>query len=357
MLYNQLIMVSTDTEAFIAADQVFMAESREMTSLDLLELHRDNLFSAVETADDELDRPVVAEFFDRAHDWLTNNTDPGRTRLGAVRRDLDKAVGACAWRKLDIPSEIPQSAATFDLFRQHGMGPRADYYEYAVGMHDGLGAVYGGDDREQALVKIFGDGIELAHTGIYGLLRTRDIIRQGDDIASAAEPLQQALASSLGIQRRMADAYREVGAAFVALRVTRYFRAIKYDGGAYEGPNPSHSGFLTFDRLVVGSVRRFLSDKPKLAAQYQYRESDVPPHHKDLLAVIEGSDDVDIIEMTAGTALEPTARALLASLRKTKVTHKSYADAGLVAAGKKLTHPDDDVLGPTIDHVRSLAHQ
>lgn len=345
-------MKSIDLNGFIAADTAFIDMHGKAADLDPLRVHQDGLIKDLQSTDPGSRVRATSDVFERADHWIQTYPGTNLPALTAVRRDLDKATGSAVQRKQDIIAEIPASRSVFDFLIGHDGNPRASFYEYVLAAPPADGFTYTGERNERALLDLFRDSIVSAHYGVYGLLRARDALSRGDT-ASATEPLTQAFDSAITMQRHMVSAYREVGPEFVAQRLTRYLGPIKHGAENFEGPNPSHSGFITFDRLVVGSVARLLQPRPALAEQFAYRQHDLPGHHTELLDDLEMHEAASIVELTQGTKLHETAQKITVALRKQKVVHQSYADKGLRAKNKQLTADEPDVLSDTINFIRT----
>ncbi|HEX8182129.1 MAG TPA: hypothetical protein VF575_00840 [Candidatus Saccharimonadales bacterium] len=348
-------MLSITSEQFIALDNAFLHAHADAAKLDPLNASNDNLFEQLQSEDPSSNTSTTAmELFSRSNDWITEHRDADETSLIALRRDLDKATGALVLRKVTKLTEAVTSNYAFDYFIQRGMNPRANFYDYAASMPANLGATYTGEAAEIALLTIFDNTIQLAHNGIHNLLDARNAVSDGNN-ELANDRLLEVLRSTTEMQSLMADTYRQVGPEFVSNRLTRYLGPITIGDKNYEGPNPSHSGLMTFDRLVVGSLYELMANNLSLASQFAYREQDIPSHHKALLKSLNNSPDANksIVELTRGTPMHEIAREITVSLRKQKVAHKSYADKGLSAKGKSLTAAEPDMLSDTIKLVRA----
>jgi len=340
-----------EIERFIAADTAYFAHLEQIGSLDPLEVRSSGKLEAFQTREASASNlPIAAEL---AHVAIAKFEDPDTTieERHAVRRDFDKVLGHFVSTKTTLPEEVQTEVRTAASYFSN---PRANIYDYTLGNHAETAGTYTGDDREIRLIEIFGDSITETHLGLRALLHARHALREGSD-REAIDGLEQTLEHVTNMHKPMIATYRDVGPAFVAQEVTRFLGPVKLDDKRYEGPNPSHSGFVTLDRFVYGNFEPLFAQQPFLREQFAYRMSDMPTHLTRAINNADTSHDNDsIVDLGKARSHQHTeiATEIAARIRKFKVVHKSYADKGLGAKGNTLTSDEPDVLSESINFAR-----
>lgn len=300
--------------------------------------------------------PAVLEAARRLREWQTDNPEPSAAAGRIMRRDFDKVIGSFVARKQMIFAQVPELYEPLrQLITPDIPTPRADFYAYTLGAGEIHDTSYTADDREHNLIEIFTSSIESAHDALHATLLARVALRNGNTPA-AATSLETARMHVETMHRPMVDVYRSVGPGFVANEVTRYLVGIGIDGGHYEGPNPSHSGFMALDRFVLGSFEPMYIGRPYLETQYAFRLSDMPPHLLEIMSAADRlSDTESLADLTQLHAPEhaDTAADITRRIRKFKVMHKSYADKGLEAKGGTLSSDEPDLLSDAVQFART----
>lgn len=344
------------TDTFIECDGSFRSSLFDAADTDPLSLHSDGIFAELQGKQGSVPIFAVKETAERLDRWQDENPETTAAEGRIMRRDLDKAIGAFAARKEKIFEHVPSLYRPLQrLITPTIPTPRADFYAYTLGAGKQHDTSYSGDVREHNLIDIFTQSIEAAHDALQSTLLARMALRHGNQPA-AADALESALESTKEMHRPMVEVYRSVGPDFVANEVTRYLVGIPIGSGYYEGPNPSHSGFMALDRFVLGSFEPMYADKPYFEKHYMFRLSDMPPHLKELMTGANCFEDTQsLVELALIHAPDVTdlAADITKRIRKFKVIHKSYADKGLKAKGGTLSEDEPDLLSDAVQYART----
>lgn len=337
-------MMSIDrAQQFAAEDERFFSRLYQAKSQDTLGFRTDGALEPFQGLDAQPTSQDVITAQQRLNVW---GTPPfrGESEHIAARRDFDKIIGAYVAHKDKLPHEL--QLVIHETLGADGHSPRSDFYDYAIANRPDLEGTYTGDPREIRLIEIFGASITAAHHALRAVVIARALLRQRHGV-KAGEKINDAIDYLGEMHAPMIQAYRDVGPEFVAKGVTRFIGPIEVMDAVYEGPNPSHSGFVALDRFVLGSFDRVLHNDEGLQKQHAYRVSDLPPHLKELIDDAEDKeDDQSLLRLTEeyAPALSVAALEAITRIRKFKVIHKSYADKGLIAKKKALTPDEPDVL-------------
>lgn len=339
------------TERFIATDTAYFTNLEHIKALDPLDVRASGTLEAFQTREASTASTDAAAELASATIGVLENPGSSMEERRAIRRDFDKVLGHFVSTKVKLSTEVRNAVR---IASNYFPNPRTNIYDYTLGNHAETSGTYTGDDREIRLIEIFGTSITAAHLGLHALLRARLALREGSDQEASAE-LEQTLGHVIDMHKPMIATYRDVGPAFVAQEVTRFLGPITLDDKRYEGPNPSHSGFVALDRFTYGNFEPLFAQQPFLRDQFAYRMSDMPTHLIDAINEADTDHDNDgIVDLSKARSPKHAeiATEIATRIRKFKVVHKSYADKGLGAKGNTLTSEEPDVLSESINFAR-----
>lgn len=287
----------------------------------------------------------------------------------ACFRDIDKVFGYFSRTRSAIPEAIQNAISRTP---QAHPRPRANAYDFYIGSSENLPPhhLYTGDLKEQNLIRITAAFILAGHVTVQYLLDARQSLRQEGE---ATDALQSALDGVKDMHSAMLRTYRDVTPEFFTTVMTRRFREIAIRGQLAGGPNASHTVSMLVDRLAGGSFRKLMTNQA-MATAFKERLVDMPPHLVRMLGQLDASrDDETILELAKSPDDRRLATEIIATLRKDKVVHKSYADKGLAAKQGRLVRTADggttiikeghggdvfqDPLTPNIAHFRHAEKQ
>jgi hypothetical protein len=340
-------------ESFILKEGKFFAATQDQRDLDPLHVSQDDLLLPFRQ---KLIPQDTGDFEQKLAGWLTQNPEAELTSVRAARRDFDKVLGHLAATDR-ATADDKLEALLVEICNRTGETPRASIYDYAIGGSPLLANTYTGEGREINIISIFESSLSAAHLAIWSILRARLAIAENDMSVNVEQALTQALEYAKEMHYPMIRAYRDVGPDFVANELTRYTCAIHTPQGQFEGPNPSHSGFVVLDRFVYGSFRPLYARQPSLKTIYDYRLSDMPLHLRELMTRADtANDDQPLMDLSApvSSAARTLAIQLGDTVRKFKTIHRSYADKALAAKGKQLSEDEPDFLSEIIAYARSI---
>jgi len=342
---------SNIVENFIAVDAAYFTGLEHMRTLDPLQVRANDVLRTFQTRESTPEAVEVSASLSQRVVGIMDDPTTSELEILATKRDFDKVLGHFVATKAPLPEDVE---AALGKILETQSNPRADFYNYTLGNNAELAGTYTGDEREVNLIELFGTSIMSAHFSLHTILRARQALRTGDS-ADAAQALKQTLEHVTDMHEPMIATYRDVGPAFVAQDVTRFLGPVKSNDVRYEGPNPSHSGFVALDRFAYGSFEPLFDQQPFLRGQFAYRMSDMPAHLVNLMEEANTShDDESIVDLTEGHSAyhKELASEIANRIRKFKVVHKSYADKGLESKGGKITTEEPDVLSESIKFAR-----
>lgn len=269
---------------------------------------------------------------------LSDSSSPQHTRM-ATRRDIEPLFGFYRAARLGVPHEI--EGISQSIIEATGASPRANFYEYTMGNSSSEPVLYTNDQEEYNLVQSFRRGIQVAHVAVHSLLEIEgEALGEDQEIENSAVVLESVEA----YRKEMASVNSSVGPEYVAKQLQNYVGSLPINNIKFDGPNPSHSGYMLLDTLLIGSA---MDDSVR--RHTIYRMTDMPQHIRREVQLRLRDEPVlgRSIQMSDDTV--ENLRAAKAKLRKAKLAHKGYADRGLEAKGGSLGPGSVDLLSPLIE--------